>query len=115
VPASLKYGRRPVFLITSFGFFATTIWSGAAQTLHSLAVARILGAFFAGTYEGLSAVIVADLFFLHERGWWMGVYMFFLANGTSLAIATGFLITAKGWRSLFWVLCVVQLVSLIGS
>jgi MFS family permease len=61
-------------------------------------------AFMGSATEALAAAIVADLFFLHERGWWMGVYMIFLANGGAVgAIISGFVITGVGWRWLFWV------------
>lgn len=97
------FGRRPVFVFTSFAFFGTVIWCGAAQSFKSLVAARILSAFFGASSEGLAEVIVADCFFLHERGWWMGLAIFFLANGSSLSIASGFLVTVAGWRWLFWV------------
>jgi MFS family permease len=84
-------------------FFGTVVWCGAAQNFKSLEAARILGSFFAGAGEGLAEVVVADLFFLHERGWWMSVCLFFLLNTSIITIGTGFLITAKGWRWLFWV------------
>src|SRR5579859_1122820 len=100
----MSIGRRPVFLICTFGFFGTVVWAGAAQSFASLMASRILNAFFSSAGEALGAAIVADLFFLHERGKWMGVYMFSLANGTAFGtVVSGFLITAKGWRWLFWV------------
>jgi MFS family permease len=62
-------------------------------------------AFMGSATEALAAAVVADLFFLHERGWWMGVYMIFLANGGAIgSIMSGFVITGVGWRWLFWVL-----------
>jgi MFS family permease len=97
-------GRRPCFVFASFAFFGTVVWSGAAQSFKSLIAARILGSFFSAVGEGLAEVVVADLFYLHERGFWMGVILFFLTNGTILTVASGFLITAEGWRWLFWVI-----------
>jgi len=104
IPTGKAIGSRPCFLISSFGFFATLIWSAKATTLNSLVGARVLGAFLGAPTEAYAAAIVADLFFLHERGWWMGVYMFVQNTGSILgSIATGFLIV-KGWRWHFWVL-----------
>jgi MFS family permease len=100
----MYFGRRPVFLVASFGFFGTVIWGGAAQSFNSLVASRILCAFFASAGEALALSIVADLFFLHERGRWVGVFFFCLSNGPSFgSIVSGFLITALGWRWLFWV------------
>jgi MFS family permease len=68
-----------------------------------LEAARIVCSFAAAATEGLAAAISADLFFLHERGWWMGVYVIFLNTGSSLgSLITGFVITL-GWRWHFWV------------
>jgi MFS family permease len=103
IPTAKVIGSRPCFLISSFGVFATFIWSAEATTLLSLVGARVLGAFLGATTEAFAASITADLFFLHERGWWMGVYMFVQNTGSTLgSIMTGFMIT-KGWRWHFWV------------
>jgi hypothetical protein len=96
-------GTRPCFVVASCAFFATTIWSGAATSLDSLTGARILAAFFGSTTEAFAAAITADLFFLHERGWWMGVYMVFQNTGSTFGgLISGFLIV-RGWRWHFWV------------
>ena len=85
-------------------FFGTTIWSAAATSYGSLVAARVLNAFAGAATEGLGAAVVADMFFLHERGRWMSVYIFFLVNGTTFGtIVSGFVITNLGWRWLFWV------------
>lgn len=65
----------------------------------------MLSALFSAAGEGLTASIVADMFFVHEHGWWMGLYIFVLQSGTTIGtIATGFMITSKGWRWGFWAL-----------
>jgi len=52
----------------------------------------------------LPAIIVRDVFFLHERGYWMGVYMIFFQCFPGIGlIVSGFVITAGGWRWGFWV------------
>jgi len=84
--------------------FVCAIWSAVAQSWGSLVAARIFTAIAASCGEALPATVVKDLFFLHERGWWMGVYMwFFQCAAYAPIIASGFLITAKGWRWHFWV------------
>jgi MFS family permease len=61
-------------------------------------------AFMGSSTEALAAAVVPDLFFLHERGWWMGIYTLFLtAGGAAGAIISGFVITGLGWRWSFWV------------
>lgn len=91
-------------LFVSFLFFATSIWAAEAKTFKSLVGARVVSALACAASEGLVAAINADLFFLHERGWWMGVYLVFLCGGVSLGgLVSGFVINAMGWRWHFWV------------
>jgi MFS family permease len=93
-----------VFLFSAWLFFGLQIWCASAHTFGSLVAARILSGFVAATGEALCSSINADLFFLHERGWWMGVYQFTAAIGSSIGgIITGFAVHSLGWRWHFWV------------
>jgi MFS family permease len=100
----MYFGRRPVYIFTSFFFFGAVIWSASTHNFNSFIASRVFMAFMGSSTEALAAAVVPDLFFLHERGWWMGVYTFFLTAGAALgAIISGFVITALGWRWSFWV------------
>jgi MFS family permease len=104
VPLGLYFGTRPIFVAASFLLFGTTIWSAVATSWSSFVAARVLCAFAGSCGEALPAAVVRDLFFLHQRGWWMGVYMFFFQCAVFIGgIASGFIITAGGWRWHFWV------------
>lgn len=47
--------------------------------------------------------VIADMFFLHERGAWMGVYFTFYFSGAFLGpIMSGNIAARHGWRSFFW-------------
>lgn len=82
----------------------STIWSAVAQSWTSLVVSRIICGFAASCGEALPATVVKDLFFLHERGWWMGVYMFFFQSVIYIGLlGSGFIVTSLGWRWHFWV------------
>jgi MFS family permease len=66
--------------------------------------ARVVGAFAASSTEGLASAINADLFFLHERGKWMGVYIMGLNFGPVLgSLISGFVVQSLGWRWHLWV------------
>ena len=86
-------------------FFGMIIWCAKATSFRSLEAARILCAFAGSVTEGLASAISADLFFLHERGWWMGIYIFALNSGPTVgSIISGFLVQHAGWRWHLWVL-----------
>jgi predicted MFS family arabinose efflux permease len=68
----LYIGKRPVFLFVSFLSFGGSVWCAEATSWHSLVVARVVSALAYSECESLSGGIEADIFFLHERGVWMG-------------------------------------------
>jgi len=103
---ALYIGKRPAFLIASALFFGAVIWGAKATTFHSLLGARIIQAFAASASEGLAAAVNADLFFLHERGKWMGYYIIGLDLGPVLgSLISGFIVQNLGWRWHLWVPC----------
>jgi len=105
IPLALYIGKRPAFLIAAALFFAAIIWGAKAQSFNSLVGARIIQAFAASASEGLAAAINADLFFLHERGKWMGYYIIGLDLGPVLgSLMSGFIVQNLGWRWHLWVL-----------
>ncbi len=68
MPCIIKYGRRPVIVVSFSLFMLTAIWCGVATSYASELAARILMGFAAGASECATPLIVADIFFLHERG-----------------------------------------------
>lgn len=68
MPVILKYGRRPVIIISFLLFTLTSVWCSVATSYASELAARILMGFAAGAIECAGPLMVADLFFLHERG-----------------------------------------------
>ena len=71
MPLILKYGRRPMYLISFIGYFATILWAGFAKSYASELAARILIGFFTSAGECIAPLTISDLFFLHERGFYM--------------------------------------------
>jgi MFS family permease len=71
MPLVIKYGRRPLYLLSFTGYFAVTLWAGFSHSFAGELVARILMGAFSGTGEALAPLTISDLFFLHERGLFM--------------------------------------------
>ncbi len=75
----------------------------SAKNKHIHTGGRILLGFAASPFEQLPAVTVADLFFVHHRGWGLSLYVFALSTGSLLGpTATGFVIQSMGWRWVYW-------------
>jgi MFS family permease len=104
VPISLKIGKRPVLILCLTIFFSSCVWNAKAQSWGSMLGARILQGFGASASEALGPAVVADLFFVHERGAKVGFYGIMIAGGSSLGgIFAGLVINAnQNWHWIFW-------------
>jgi MFS family permease len=87
------------------------IWAATANSYESLLAARLVGAIAGAPSEGLASAINSELFFLHERGFWMGLYVGVLNfSGVIGAIMSAFVIQNAGWR---WHLRVFEQLALL--
>ncbi|KAI4716390.1 MFS general substrate transporter [Aureobasidium sp. EXF-10727] len=103
VPIALKYGRKKVYVLAFLLFGASTIWASRADSYASLLAARLVLGWFAGAAECVVPLTVADLFFLHQRGTYMGVFAAALAAGAPLGSIVGGLFTLSiDWRAMYY-------------
>ena len=75
VPLSNIFGRRTISLVFSVLIMLTCIWQALATSHRSLLVARAMNGLVCATSETVPVQMIADVFFLHERGVWTGVYL----------------------------------------
>ena len=68
MPLIVKYGRRPIYVISFSLYTACAAWAGAASTYPSELGARIVMGFAAGAGECLGPLTIADIWFVHQRG-----------------------------------------------
>jgi MFS family permease len=104
VPVANYIGKRPVFVFASGLLCICYIWGASAQSFRSLLWSNVIAAFAGSSTEALGASIVNDLYFLHERGAKMGVYMNAIAGGNTIGpLICGFIITSLSWRWHKWI------------
>ena len=63
VPSYLKFGRRPVMLITLLIYLAGLIGASRSESYGGLMASRIIHAFASGVCEALPVQLVNDIFF----------------------------------------------------
>ncbi|OAA56241.1 Major facilitator superfamily domain, general substrate transporter [Niveomyces insectorum RCEF 264] len=103
VPVANYVGKRPVFVGASALLCASYVWGACAGSFRSLLWSNIVAAFAGSTTEALGASIVNDLYFLHERGAKMGLYMNAIAGGNTIGpLICGFIVTGLSWRWHKW-------------
>ena len=102
VPFAHVYGRRPLVLAGGLLAAITNIIAGHCTTWAGIMVTRAFNGWGVGTTIALGPPVICDLFFLHERGFYMGIFALFLNNGPHFApLIGGFIAQNLGWQSCF--------------
>lgn len=102
-PTAILWGKRPVYLFSSIMFIATSLWAGWAKSFGSLIAARVFQGISVSPVECLPSATIAEIFFLHERAYRIGIYTLLLLGGKNLVpLVSAVVIGALSWRWTFW-------------
>ncbi|KAJ5966294.1 hypothetical protein N7481_013008 [Penicillium waksmanii] len=103
IPFALKFGRRPIYILSTAIQCGISIWSARMQNVADLMLVNILSCIVGALSEVMVQMTVADIYFVHERGLMNTIYYWFMTVGTSLApLAGGFITLSQGWRWVWW-------------
>lgn len=103
VPISTSFGRRPVYLFSQLICFGTSIWRAKATSYASFMGACVVNGIGAGPAETIMPAVIADIFFLHDRGKWNTLYWVVYMGSLMLGpIISGAMAENVGWRSFWW-------------
>jgi MFS family permease len=122
IPLSRGFGRRPVAIFTTLITTASCIWRARATTYDSFLGSAVLCGLGSSPGETLGPVVIADVAFLHERGFWMGLYQWAFWSGLMVRyggftfervarltrneqvgpIVAGIMAQDYGWQSFWW-------------
>ncbi|ORY90091.1 putative MFS transporter [Leucosporidium creatinivorum] len=104
-PLIAKIGKRPIYVISFVFFFLCAVWAALAKSYPTELVARMGIGLFSGGAECLAPLTITDLFFVHERGTYLGFYQVFLSIGVSVGIIIAGIIADRtgNWRLNYWV------------
>ncbi|KKZ60428.1 hypothetical protein EMCG_00714 [[Emmonsia] crescens] len=93
-PTAIIYGKRPIYLLGAALFIVSAIWCAVSPNYTSLLLARIFQGVAVSPVECLPSATIAEIFFLHERAYRVGIYTLLLLGGKNLvpivAISIGF-------------------------
>ncbi|KAJ9612753.1 hypothetical protein H2204_014922 [Knufia peltigerae] len=88
-PLAIKYGKRIIYIFGTITLVAADIWAARATTYNSMMGARCLSGIGQGAYEALSLAMIPDLFFVHERGSRVTLFLLCLQTGVFLGVPIG--------------------------
>lgn len=101
-PLSNVYGRRPIYLAGNLLAGICNVVAGHCTTWSGILVTRVFMGIGAGSTVAIGAATICDIYFMHERGLYMGIYTFFLTNGPHFApLIGGFIAEKLGWQDCF--------------
>ncbi|CAI7591990.1 unnamed protein product [Penicillium discolor] len=109
VPCASIFGRRPTLLVSSVISLTSNIWLALSTGYDSFLGARIVAGLGCAANESIMAVVISDMFFLHERGKWMGFYFYCYTGGVLIGpIIAGAFADHLSWRWFFWFCAIMQ-------
>lgn len=115
IPCAHIFGRRPTMIVCCIITLATDIWMAAAGSYWSFMGARLVNGFGTGANESMLPLVVADMFFLHQRGKYVGIYFYAFFIGLMIGpIIAGNIAARVSWRWFFWVCVIAQAINLLG-
>ncbi|TID16944.1 MFS general substrate transporter [Venturia nashicola] len=113
-PTAILFGKRPVYLGSAILFLLTNVWCALSPTYSSLVVARIVQGIAVSPVECLPSATVAEIFYLHERAYRLGIYTLLLLGGKNLVpLVSAAIVGSLSWRWVFWI--VTFIVAFFGS
>lgn len=103
IPFALKYGLRPIYILSSAAQMAIMVWAARTYTPGDWWGVNALQCWVGSLAETMVQMTVADVFFVHQRGLMNSIYIWASNFGSSLApVAAGFVTTSQGWRWVWW-------------
>ncbi|KAB8356526.1 hypothetical protein FH972_024109 [Carpinus fangiana] len=107
-PTAIILGKRPIYLATSVMFVLSAVWCALSPNYASLVVARVFQGIAVSPVECLPSATIAEIFFLHERAYRLGIYTLLLLGGKNLVpLVSAAIIQSLGWRWVFWIVAIV--------
>nr|POE86931.1 putative transporter [Quercus suber] len=114
-PISSRYGRRPIWLISTIGALLFNVGCALSTTYSAMATCRAFCAFFISPPMSIGSGVVAETFFKKERGQYMGVWTMLVTLGPPLGpFIFGFVAFQSGnYRWIYWILAIINGVQFI--
>lgn len=96
---AVKFGKRPVYLFTSVILAVTCFWAAEARSFGNFVAARVVQGLCMAPMEALIPASIADIWFVHERGYRTAIFNLGVLGGINLATPiAGQIIQASNWR-----------------
>ncbi|KAF2164444.1 hypothetical protein M409DRAFT_25322 [Zasmidium cellare ATCC 36951] len=114
-PIASAYGRRGVYLLSTLFTIPIMVWTAHCSSAGEWYGTRVLIGIIGAPIEALPEISIADLFFAHERGTWMSVYVLVLFESNFIApLIAGWFDDAYGWRWTMYFGAIISACAFVG-
>jgi MFS transporter, DHA2 family, multidrug resistance protein len=99
-----RYGRKPLYVVCTIGFTATSMLCGAAQSLGQMVVFRVFQGVFGAALVPLSQATLLDIYPPERRGFAMAIWGVGVMLGPIMGPTVGGWLTENyNWRYVFYI------------
>src|SRR5690348_15277073 len=110
-----RYGRKPLYVICTIGFTATSMLCGAAQSLGQMVVFRVFQGVFGAALVPLSQATLLDIYPPERRGFAMAIWGVGVMLGPIMGPTVGgWLTEIYDWRYVFYINLPFGLLAAVG-
>lgn len=107
-------GRKKIFILGIISFFLSSILCGAAWSIESLIVFRVLQGIGSAMLFGTGVAILTSVYPPQERGKILGINVAAVYTGLSLGPVLGGVLNHNlGWHSIFYFTAIISIVALV--
>ena len=102
-PTAILFGKRPVYLYNIILFIISAVWCALSPNYISLVIGRVFMGLAVSPVECLPSATIAEIYFLHERAYRLGIYTLLLLSGKNLIpLVSAAIIESLDWQWVFW-------------
>jgi DHA1 family inner membrane transport protein len=113
--AVTRFERKPVLAVLMVLFIAGNLVSAIAPDYWTMMIGRIIAALSHGAFFGIGAVVAASMVAPTKKAGAIAIMFTGLTAANVLGVPFGTMLgQAAGWRSTFWAITVIGIISLVG-
>jgi DHA1 family inner membrane transport protein len=113
--AVTRFERKPVLAVLMVLFIAGNLVSAVAPDYGTMMAGRIIAALSHGAFFGIGAVVAASMVAPTKKAGAIAIMFTGLTAANVLGVPLGTMLgQAAGWRSTFWAITVIGIISLVG-